>query len=84
MGIEERLAHIAQRQVTVEQHDGVSFEVQTIALPHTASHNQVRKLLIEEAEIGRWELQRLRRHRDGSTKAWLRRKVIKVRSTLVA
>ncbi|MEL4357122.1 DUF5703 family protein [Luteococcus sp. H154] len=56
--------------------------MQSITLAHTVTRNQVRKLLTEEAEYGHWELQRLRRYRDGSTQAWLRRKVIKVRSTL--
>lgn len=82
MGIEERLGYIAARSVHVENEGGVDYEVQTISLPHTATRNQVRKLLTEEAEYGHWELHRLRRYRDGSTKAWLRRKVIKVRSTL--
>lgn len=82
MGIEQRLDYISARAVRVENHDGLDFEVQTIKLPHTATRNQVRKLLTEEAEYGHWELHRLRRYRDGSTEAWLRRKVIKVRSTL--
>lgn len=82
MGIEHRLGYIAARSISVENHHGVDFEVQTVKLPHTASRNQVRKLLTEEAEYGHWELVRLRRYRDGSTTAWLRRKVIKVRSTL--
>lgn len=82
VGIEERIGYIAQRAVHVEHQHGADFEVQTITLPHTATRNQVRKLLTEEAEYGHWELQRLRRYRDGSTQAWLRRKVIKVRSTL--
>ncbi|MGO4958510.1 DUF5703 family protein [Luteococcus sp. Sow4_B9] len=76
------IGYIAARQVRVEHMDGHDFEVQTISLPHTVTRNQVRRLLTEEAEYGRWELHRLRRYRDGSTQAWLRRKVIKVRSTL--
>lgn len=83
MGIEDRLGHIAARSVHVENQQGVDYEVQTIQLPRTATRNQVRRVLTEEAEYGHWELQRLRRYRDGSTRAWLRRKVIKVRSTLV-
>lgn len=82
MGIEQRLDYIASRRVDVESVGGADFEVQTLRLPHTASRNQIRRLLTEEAEYGHWELVRLRRYRDGSTTAWLRRKVIKVRSTL--
>ena len=82
MGIEERLGYIASRRIYLETQAGVDYEMQQISLPHTATRTQVRKLLTEEAEYGHWELQRLRRYRDGSTTAWLRRKVIKVRSTL--
>ncbi|GAA1397285.1 DUF5703 family protein [Luteococcus peritonei] len=82
MAIEDRISYIASRTISIESDHGVDFEVQTVKLPYTASRNQVRKLLTEEAEYGRWELVRLRRYRDGSTTAWLRRKVIKVRSTL--
>lgn len=81
MGIEDRIGYIAARQVRIEEDQGRTFEVQSIKVPHTVTRNQIRKLLTEEAEYGHWELQRLRRYRDGSTEAWLRRKVIKVRST---
>ncbi|WP_420175579.1 DUF5703 family protein [Luteococcus sp. OSA5] len=76
------LGYIPARSVQVESIDGHDFEVQAVTLPHTVTRNQVRKLLTEEAEYGKWELHRLRRYRDGSTQAWLRRRVIKVRSTL--
>lgn len=78
------IGYVPARSVSIETIDGRDFEVQQVSLPHTATRNQVRKLLTEEAEYGHWELHRLRRYRDGSTRAWLRRKVIKVRSTLGA
>jgi hypothetical protein len=41
-------------------------------------------LLIDHAEYGGWELARLRLFPDGSRKVELRRKIIRVRSTLGA
>lgn len=79
---DQPLAYIAQRSFTIEQQHGSDFEVQSIKLPHTASRKAVQRLLTDEAEYGHWELQRLRRYRDGSQQVWLRRKIIKVRSTL--
>ncbi|GAB2494503.1 hypothetical protein GCM10027030_29840 [Luteococcus sediminum] len=78
------IGYVPARSVAIETIDGRDFEVQQVSLPHTVNRHQVRKLLTEEAEYGHWELHRLRRYRDGSTRAWLRRKVIKVRSTLGA
>jgi uncharacterized protein DUF5703 len=36
-------------------------------------------LLTDHAEYGGWELARLRRYRDGSGDAWIRRKIIRMR-----
>ncbi|WP_324652795.1 DUF5703 family protein [Georgenia sp. H159] len=58
------------------------YEFRVLSLPASASRNQVRQLLTEEAEYGRWELARTRLYMGGSRKVWLRRKIIKVRSTL--
>ncbi|MBD8062315.1 DUF5703 family protein [Georgenia satyanarayanai] len=58
------------------------YEFRVLSLPPTASRSQVRQLLTEEAEYGRWELARTRLYIGGSRKVWLRRKIIKVRSTL--
>lgn len=60
---------------------GVEFEVGRIRLPRWMSSRQVQRLLTEQAERGDWELMRLRRYRDGSRHAWLRRKVIRARPT---
>ena len=60
----------------------VDYEVTKVRFDHTWSKNAVRKLLTEHAEYGGWELERLRRYRDGSREVWIRRKIIKVRSTL--
>jgi hypothetical protein len=39
-------------------------------------------MLTEQAEYGRWELARTRLFAGGERKVWLRRKAIRVRSTL--
>jgi len=58
------------------------YEFRVLTLPPSASRSQVRQLLTEEAEYGRWELARTRLYLGGARKVWLRRKVIRVRSTL--
>ncbi|HSN44577.1 MAG TPA: DUF5703 family protein [Propionibacteriaceae bacterium] len=73
---------ILASSLTVERHGGVEFEVRQLRLPHQPSRNAIRRLLTEQAEYGGWELMRLRRYRDGTRDAWLRRRVIRVRATL--
>lgn len=60
----------------------VEYEVQRVRLGRDLSRNAVRRLLTDHAEYGGWELQRLRRYRDGSREVWVRRKIIKARATL--
>lgn len=59
----------------------VEYEVRVVTLPRTASRKQVRSLLTEQAEYGHWELTRHRIYLGGERKVWLRRKIIRVRST---
>ncbi|WP_460741306.1 DUF5703 family protein [Mariniluteicoccus endophyticus] len=58
------------------------YEVERLRIDHTWSKNAVRRLLTDRAEYGGWELERLRRYRDGSREIWVRRKIIRVRPTL--
>lgn len=60
----------------------VEYQVERIRLGRHLSRNAVRRLLTDQAEYGGWELTRLRRYRDGTREVWVRRKIIKVRSTL--
>ncbi|GAB2976451.1 hypothetical protein GCM10027212_14440 [Actinotalea caeni] len=53
-----------------------------LTLPRTASRGEVRRMLTEEAEYGKWELARLRLYVGGHRKVWLRRRIIRVSSTL--
>ena len=57
----------------------VEYEVERIRLGRHLSRNAVRQLLTHHAEYGGWELARLRRYRDGSGDAWIRRKIIRMR-----
>lgn len=61
---------------------GATYEFRVITLPRTASRNEVRRLLTDEAEYGRWELARTSHYLGGIRKVWLRRKSVKVTSTL--
>nr|KEP24702.1 hypothetical protein DA06_16780 [Georgenia sp. SUBG003] len=58
------------------------YEYRTVTLPRDLSRGDVRRLLTEEAEYGRWELARTRLYMGGTRKIWLRRKAMRVPSTL--
>lgn len=58
------------------------YEFQIITVPRSSSVGQVRAALTDEAEYGRWEHARTRRYLGGGRKVWLRRRIIRVQSTL--
>ncbi len=58
------------------------YEVHQLFLPRGTTRAEARRVLTEHAEYGKWELARLRLYPDGSRRAWLRRRVIRVRPTL--
>ncbi len=60
----------------------MEYEFQRFSLPRTISRSAVRRLLVDHAEHGGWELARVRLFPDGTRKIELRRKIIRVRSTL--
>jgi hypothetical protein len=60
----------------------MEYEFQRFRLPRDLSRSTVRRLLSDHAEYGGWELSRLRLYPDGSRRVELRRRVIRVRSTL--
>lgn len=60
------------------------YEYQIVTIPRRESLASVRSNLAEQAEYGRWELARTRVYIGGEKKVWLRRRVIRVRSTLDA
>lgn len=60
----------------------VEYQVERVRLPRHLSRRATRQLLTEQAEYGGWEVDRLRRYADGTREVWVRRKIIKVMSTL--
>lgn len=58
------------------------FEFRVVDVPREASRSEVRQLLTEQAEYGRWELARTRIYIGGARKVWLRRRTMRVPSTL--
>ncbi len=60
----------------------MEYEFQRFSLPRTLSRSAVCRMLTDHAEYGGWELARLRLFPDGTRKVELRRRIIRVRSTL--
>lgn len=59
----------------------MEYEFQTLVFGRDDSRAEVRQTLAEQAEYGHWELYRVRVYWGGVRRAWLRRKVIRVRRT---
>ena len=60
----------------------VEYEYRRWDLPRGTSRTAARRLLTDAAEHEHWELDRLRLYPDGRRKVWLRRRIMRVRSTL--
>lgn len=58
------------------------YEFQIVTIPRRQSLGAVRRDLTDRAEYGRWELARTRIYLGGEKKVWLRRRIIRVTSTL--
>ncbi|SNS42559.1 hypothetical protein SAMN06309944_0203 [Micrococcales bacterium KH10] len=58
------------------------YEYRVVTLTPDTSRNEARELLTQAAEYGQWELARSRWYIGGMRKVWLRRRVMRVRSTL--
>lgn len=63
-------------------HSQSGYEFRTLTVPAGTPRVELRQLLTEQAEYGRWELARHRIYLGGMRKIWLRRRIIKVHSTL--
>ena len=59
----------------------MEYEFQRFSLPRTISRSAVRRLLIDHAEYGGWELARLRLLPDGTRRVTVRRRIIRVART---
>lgn len=58
------------------------YEYQRFTLPRGLSRNAAQRVLTDAAEYGHWELDRLRLFPDGTRKVILRRRILRVKSTL--
>ena len=60
---------------------GVEWEFDNVILSRELSRNVVTRLLVERAEHGGWELDRVRVAPDGTRRVVLRRRIIRQRPT---
>lgn len=58
------------------------YEHRVLKVGRDVSRAELRRLLLDEAEQGRWELARTILYVGGSRTVWLRRRIIRARSTL--
>ncbi|HET9861211.1 MAG TPA: DUF5703 family protein [Nocardioidaceae bacterium] len=63
---------------------GVEYEFERLTLSREFSRNVVTRMLVDRAEHGGWELDRVRIYPDGTRKVVLRRKIIRQRATVFA
>jgi hypothetical protein len=63
---------------------GVEYEFERLTLSREFSRNVVTRMLVDRAEHGGWELDRVRIFPDGTRKVVLRRKIIRQRATVFA
>jgi hypothetical protein len=60
----------------------VEWEFEKLTIARDFSRHVVTKMLIDRAEHGGWELDRIRVSPDGTRRVVLRRKIIRMRPTL--
>jgi hypothetical protein len=60
----------------------VEYQVERVRVGRHLPRSAVRQLLTDHAEYGGWELERLRRYRDGTRDIWIRRRIIRVVATV--
>ena len=57
------------------------WEYREVSLPRGTGRDAAKAALVEAAELGRWELARLRLYPDGRRRVWLRRRIQRVSRT---
>lgn len=60
---------------------GVEWEFRRLTIPREVSRKAVTRYLVERAEYGGWELDRVRITPDGTRRVVLRRKIIRQQRT---
>jgi hypothetical protein len=63
---------------------GVEWEFERLIIARDYSRSAVTKMLVERAEHGGWELDRVHVSPDGTRRVVLRRKIIRARATFFA
>jgi Family of unknown function (DUF5703) len=58
------------------------YEYRVVSVPRGMSRAELHRRLTEDAEYGRWELARTRVYLGGGRRIWLRRRTMRVASTL--
>ena len=71
----------ARRQQNRALPAGVEYEFDKLLISRELSRNAVTRMLVELAEQGGWELDRVRVGHDGTRRVVLRRKIIRMRPT---
>jgi hypothetical protein len=61
---------------------GVEWQFEKLLIPRELSRNAVTRMLVDRAEHGGWELDRVQVSPDGTRRVVLRRKIIRQRSTV--
>ncbi len=62
---------------------GVEYEFERLLIPREESRSAVTRMLVERAEHGGWELDRVRISHDGTRRVQLRRRIIRQRFAFV-
>ena len=62
---------------------GVEYEFDKLLISREHSRNAVTRMLVERAEHGGWELDRLRLAPDGTRRVLLRRRIIRQRMAML-
>jgi hypothetical protein len=60
----------------------VEYEYLVLVFGRETARGEIRRTLTEHAEYGHWELARTRTYMGGSTRTWLRRRIIRPRGAL--
>ncbi|MDQ2758057.1 MAG: DUF5703 family protein [Actinomycetota bacterium] len=59
----------------------MEYEYRVLTFSRDMTRAEVRRALVDHAEYGQWELARTVTYLGGLRRAWLRRKIIRVRRT---
>jgi len=61
--------------------NGKEYELRIVTIEPNFTRQEAKQLLTDEAEYGRWELDRTRLYLGGKRKVWLRRRIMRIHRT---